>query len=141
MGDGASLDGDVDGGPPGHGGSLAHRVRDGQRLAHAGAHASLAVANHHQGVEPEATTALDHLGDASGVHHSLVHASAVVLALALFPVAATTATASATIGAAFAAPAAGVASWASTGCWGNHQNTSPPSRAASARALTRPWNW
>ena len=120
MGNGAPLDGDVDGAAPGYGGSLADRVGDGQRLAHADAHASLAVTNYHQGVEPETATALDHLGDATGVDHPLVHAAAVVVALSLVTVAATTATASATIRAAFAAPAAGVASWASTGCGRNH---------------------
>jgi hypothetical protein len=34
-----------------------------------------------------------------------------------------------------------VTSFAPSSCRRNHQNISPPSRAASARALTRPWNW
>ena len=151
MGNGAALDGNGDGAAPGHGGAFAHRVGNRQRLAHAGAHPSLAVAHHYQRVEPQPASALDHFGDAAGMHHPFAEAAAVVLARRPFPVAPAAAPAAAAFSAAAAAAAvaapvaaaagatpAAVTSWPSAGCGRNHQKTSPPSRAASASALTRP---
>ena len=134
MGDGAALDRDSDGASAGYCGSLAYGVRDGQRLPHANAYLSLAVANHHQRVEAKPATAFHDLGDPAGMHHPLVESAAVVLALSLFPVAATSAASAATL------TAAPITALTSAGCWGYHQNLSPPSRAASASAFTRPWN-
>ena len=158
MGNGAALDGDADGAAAGYGGSFAHGVGDGQRLAHTGANPALAVAYDYQRVEAKAAAAFDHFGDAAGMHYALAEAAAVVFARGAFPVAAAAAPA-ATLAAAFTAPTAGsaapvtraaaattgsapvarAASCPSAGCWRYHQKTSPPSRAASASALTRPW--
>ena len=159
MGNGAALDGDADGAASGHGGSFAHGVGDGQGFAHAGANAALPVAYDYQRVEAKAAAAFDNFGDAAGMHYALAEAAAVVFAGGTLPVATASAPA-ATLAAAFTAPTAGsvapvagaaaatagstasvarAASCPSAGCWRYHQKTSPPSRAASASALTRPW--
>ena len=153
MRNGAAFHRNGDGAAPGYGGAFADGVGNCQRLAHAGAHLSLAVADDHQGVEPQAAPAFHNFGDAPGMHHALAETAAVVLARRPFPVAAPTAapaapfaaaTARAAVGVTVAAAAgprpapAAVASWPSPASGRYHQKTSPPSRAPSASALTRP---
>src|SRR5690606_29989588 len=147
-----------------------HLLLDGRRclgdrlghlagLAVAEAHPALAVADDDQCGEAEALAALHGLRHAVDVHERLdqLVAPFLVAPSPTIVTAAATATAVATPTPASAATAAGLALLDSRlGAFGcldrhagldfvvgfvsHHQNSSPPSRAASASALTRPWN-
>jgi hypothetical protein len=103
-------------------------------LAVAEADAPGAVADHDEGGEAEATTALHDLGDAVDVDHPRLAQGGVAGGAGVdelpLPVATTTAVA------AIAAAAGGRAALVLDV---GHQNSSPASRAASASAATRPW--
>src|SRR5690348_9295847 len=68
-------------------GRLADRLRHLARLARAVADAALAVADHHDGGEAEAPTALHHLGDAVDADELLDKIAVLALAAALLAIA------------------------------------------------------
>lgn len=127
-------------------------------LAMTEADATLAVAHHDQSCKAEALAALHGLGDAVDVNELFDQLLTLVLVVV---VAATTVVATATAATITAVTALATTATATTatfallatglfdGCSGialqvgfvsHDQNSRPPSRAASASALTRPWN-
>src|SRR5690606_24081905 len=145
-------------------GRLGNRLGYLAGLAVAEADAALAVADHDQRGEAEALAALHSLRHAVDVHELLdqLIAAFLVAAPAATVIAATTApTAAVPVATATSTATATSARFAllgsrrldASGCLdrhagldfvvrfvSHHQNSSPPSRAASASALTRPWN-
>mgnify|MGYP000719087264 CR=1 FL=1 len=124
-------------------------------LAVAEADAALLVADHHQGGEAEATATLNGRRDAIDVHQLFDDAVIFLFALATTIVAVATTATTAFAAFAVAATATTATTLRLTGVAGDvtrhvdgidgvfvshDQNSSPPSRAASASALTRPWN-
>jgi hypothetical protein len=133
--EGAALaQGDADHGTLGGLGRLADCLRHLASLAVAEADAALLVADHDQGGEAEAPTALHHLGDAVDVDEAVDE-----FAVALLAVAAATASVS-WFSSHFVSVSLARAAARSLHVDGNarRQNSRPPSRAASASALTRP---
>ena len=96
---------------------------DGQRnflcLAIAETDLTLAVTDHHESGEAETTTTLDDLGDAVDVDHAGVAETTLVLAIVV--------------------ASAAIIAVVAIVVFVRHQNSSPASRAASAKAATRPW--
>ena len=124
--------------------SVALRIASGTfaRLAVAEAYPALLIAHDDERREGEAPAALDHLGHAVDVHQLVDDRAVAVVAIAraIPPV-------PAALPRAIAARALRSAVTTRTLRGACHlisdlpyQNSSPPSRAASASALTRPWN-
>ena len=78
--DSAAAEGDGDHFAAGDGVAFADGVGDYEGFAEAGADGALAVADYHEGVEPEAASAFDDFGDAAGVDHALGETAGVLLA-------------------------------------------------------------
>ena len=97
--------------PAGNSVSFAYGVWNNQSLTQTGSYVALTITHHYQGIETKPATTLYNLGDAAGVDYTFAKASRVFLL----------------------EPAPSGASLRK-----NHQNLSPPSLAASARAFTRP---